>query len=402
MPREAPASWSTEAREALASWWTLRKERFQAIEHCIATHAGYEDLYDRPIDDPTRVRVTGPFTVESLAPFAEVRDRHALPSSERAVLSENERRFHNRVRENLQRAGVQNKTRAERLQLSAVRPHEGTYVHAIAETAVDDDQRPQQIAVCIGPQYGTVGATLVKLAQEEATLAGRFDQVLVLGFAFDAEAQALASATTPRSAKGAKAPVATAGDFSLTAKTTPREAPRLALVLMAFDLLTEGLKSSKNANLFLVFGEPDVSLQGPENGRYTVTVRGVDRYRFGDALPTHVPATEEDDGGLSEETEAGSRDAVACWFLDTSYDGECFRVRQAYFTGRGVFDNLAKVLKAKAGLDPAVWQDYYGTTSRPFPRPARGKVAVKVIDDYGHEFLRVLTIPAEKPEAKRR
>ena len=84
-----------------------------------------------------------------------------------------------------------------------------------------------------------------------------------------------------------------------------------------------------------------------------------------------------------------STDDIACWFIDTDYNGESFFVRHAYFTGADEpYEKLKRALKAE--IDEAAWSSLYSTTSRPFPRPASKKIAVKVINHYGDEVLRLI------------
>jgi len=86
-----------------------------------------------------------------------------------------------------------------------------------------------------------------------------------------------------------------------------------------------------------------------------------------------------------------STDDIACWFIDTNYDGESFFVRHAYFCGNDEpYEKLKRALKAE--IDEAAWATLYSTTSRPFDPPATGKIAVKVINHYGDEVLKVYEV----------
>jgi adenine-specific DNA-methyltransferase len=131
------------------------------------------------------------------------------------------------------------------------------------------------------------------------------------------------------------------------------------------------LKKTGAGNLFMVFGEPDLEVKKLADGRLTVTVRGLDVYD-----PT------------TGEIRSSSTDDIACWFVDTDYDGESFFVRHAYFTGADEpYEKLQRALRAE--IDEAAWQSLYATTSRPFAKPESGKIAVKVINHYGDEVLKV-------------
>jgi adenine-specific DNA-methyltransferase len=124
----------------------------------------------------------------------------------------------------------------------------------------------------------------------------------------------------------------------------------------------------------MVFGEPDLDVRKQKDGTLTVKVKGVDVYD-----PT------------TGQIRNSSTDDIACWFLDTSYDGESFFVRHAYFTGADEpYERLRRALKAE--VDEAAWSSLYSTKSRPFAKPASGKIAVKVINHYGDEVLKVLAV----------
>jgi adenine-specific DNA-methyltransferase len=110
---------------------------------------------------------------------------------------------------------------------------------------------------------------------------------------------------------------------------------------------------------------------GSNGDELLVEIRGVDVYD-----PT------------TGEIRSQSTDDIACWFIDTAYDGESFFVRHAYFTGsQEPYDKLKRALRAE--IDEAAWSALYQTTSQPFPRPSTGKIAVKVINHYGDEVLKV-------------
>jgi adenine-specific DNA-methyltransferase len=131
------------------------------------------------------------------------------------------------------------------------------------------------------------------------------------------------------------------------------------------------LKKTGAGNLFMVFGEPDIDIRpGPED-TLEVEILGLDVYD---------PTT-----GV---VRSHSTDDIACWFIDTNYNGESFFVRHAYFLGADdPYGKLKRVLKAE--IDEAAWSSLYSTVSRPFPKPTTGKMAVKVINHYGDEVLKV-------------
>jgi adenine-specific DNA-methyltransferase len=136
----------------------------------------------------------------------------------------------------------------------------------------------------------------------------------------------------------------------------------------------ELLKKTGAGNLFMVFGEPDIDLKTVKNDEITVEIKGLDIYD-----PT------------TGQIRSSATDDLACWFIDTNYNGESFFVRHAYFTGADQpYEKLKKALKAV--IDEAAWSAHYSTVSRPFPQPATGKIAIKVINHYGDEVLKVFEV----------
>jgi adenine-specific DNA-methyltransferase len=146
------------------------------------------------------------------------------------------------------------------------------------------------------------------------------------------------------------------------------------LVRMNADLVMgEELKKTGAGNLFTVFGEPDIEIKH-EGDELRVVLRGVDVY-----------------DPNSGELRSDDTDQVALWMIDTAYNGDSFFVRHCYFTGGQ--DPYARLKRApKADIDEDAWATLNSTESRPFPRPETGKIAVKVINDYGDEVMKVFTI----------
>jgi adenine-specific DNA-methyltransferase len=133
----------------------------------------------------------------------------------------------------------------------------------------------------------------------------------------------------------------------------------------------ELLKKTGAGNLFMVFGEPDVEIRKQKNKQLVVEIKGVDVYD-----PT------------TGQIRSSSTDDIACWFVDTDYNGESFFVRHAYFTGADEpYDKLKRALRSE--IDESAWSSLYSTESQPFDKPESGKIAVKVINHYGDEVLKV-------------
>ena len=136
----------------------------------------------------------------------------------------------------------------------------------------------------------------------------------------------------------------------------------------------ELLKKTGAGNLFMVFGEPDLEIKPQKDGKLVVKVKGVDVYD-----PT------------TGQIRSSSTDDIACWFIDTDYNGESFFVRHAYFTGAGdPYERLKRALRAE--IDEAAWSALYSTKSYPFDPPQTGKIAVKVINHYGDEVMKVYEV----------
>ncbi len=325
------------------------------IDAAIALHAETELLYDQPYEDNKRIRVTGPFTVESLSPHRTLECGDASPLSvppgESTDVSRDTRDASNFVAmilENLRAAGVQSTLKKERLKFDRLEPFAGVWLHAAGEYT--ENGKSRRVTVCIGPEHGTVGPDLVKEAAKEAVLGVGFDLLILCGFAFDPHV----SEETKRYGK-------------LTVL-----AARMNPDLSMGDKL---LKKTGAANLFMVFGEPDVEVKKQRDGKLVVQIKGVDVYD-----PT------------TGQIRSHSTDDIACWFIDTDYNGESFFVRHAYFTGAGEpYDKLKRALRAE--IDEAAWSSLYSTESLPFDPPKnKGKIAIKVINHYGDEVMKVYQI----------
>ncbi len=191
-----------------------------------------------------------------------------------------------------------------------------------------------------------------------------FDVLLICGFAFDPYADAKAKEFRP------------SGDgFAVAA--SERRLGRLPVlpVRMNPDLAIGGdlLKKTGAANLFMVFGEPDIEIGANQQGMW-IEIKGVDVYD-----PT------------TGEVRSSSTDDIACWFVDTNYNGESFFVRHAYFTGDSdPYTQLRRALLAD--IDEAAWASLYSTRSREFPIPDTGRIAVKVINHFGDEVMQVYPV----------
>jgi adenine-specific DNA-methyltransferase len=348
VPRNADKDWPKEAKTALEEWWRMRQERQKEIDASIARKADTELLYDQPYEDKKKIRVTGPFTVESLSPHRMLAtDTKKSASEAENRESDNRGQFVTMIVENLKTAGVQNTKKKERLKFSRLEPHAGTWIHAVGEYQEGDKAR--NVAVFIGPENGTVGPEMVREAAKEAVQGIGFDTLIVGGFAFDPHV----SEESTRFGK-------------LTVLVT-RMNPDLAMG-------QELLKKTDAGNLFMIFGEPDIDIKKTKDGKIVAEIKGVDVYN-----PT------------TGDIRSNSTDDIACWFIDTDYNGESFFVRHAYFTGADEpYEKLKRALKAE--INEEAWRSIYTTKSRPFDSPKSKKIAVKVINHYGDEVLKVYQV----------
>ena len=358
IPRDAEESWPEEAQEMHRQWWESRIARQREIDASIAARAEYEYLYDKPYEDRSKVRVAGPFTVESISPhrvlgvdengdvidgIAEARNSYGTGYD-----------FGQIILDNLRRSGVQQAHKEDRINFTSLTPWPGRLVCAdgryIEGGELDDDDAPagpeKRAAIFVGPEFGTVSRPDLVEAAREAAECG-FDVLIACAFNYEAH-------TT---------------EFESLGRIPVLKARMNADLHMAGEL-----KNTGNGNLFVIFGEPDIDILNAEDGQLQVRVNGVDVFH---------PNT--------GEVRSDGPDGIACWFVDTNYNQESFFVRHAYFLGAGdPYKSLKTTLKAE--IDEDAWATLHSATSRPFPRPESGRIAVKVINHLGDEVMKVFRV----------
>ncbi len=347
------------------------------IDRAIKRHAETEVLYDKPYEDAKGIRVCGPFTVESLSPHRTLSletKRERSTKGEKVegatvttkVIGPDD--FGRLILDNMKRAGVQNSFKGEKMAFETLDPHPGEWIQG-AGAYTDKAGKRQRVAVCIGPEHGTVGPELVKEAAKEAVRGVGFDTLLIAGFAFD-----------PHVGEEAK---------RYGALTV------LPVRINADIAMGDLLKKTGAGNLFMIFGEPDVVIRAPGGSPGTVKQGAKNTPTPSDQIEVEIKGLDVYDP-TTGEVRSSSVDDIACWFIDTDYNGESFFVRHAYFTGAarkedgGPYDRLKRALRAE--VDEGAWSTLYSTVSRPFDKPKGKKIAVKVINHYGDEVLKVFAV----------
>jgi adenine-specific DNA-methyltransferase len=376
VPREPSSDWPQATQPLLTAFWENRIARQKEIDASIAAKADSEYLYDKPYEDKKKVRVAGPFTVESLSPHRvlgvdendELIDSMAEPGSD----YDGTQNFVTMILENLKTAGVQQAHKEDKIDFTSVTPWpgdlicaEGSYEEKIAnsELGIGNDERESEnsefdiqhsqfkekrAAIFIGPEFGTVSRPDLVSAAREAGDAG-FDVLISCAFNYDAHST----------------------DFDKLGRIPVLKARMNADLHMADDL-----KNTGKGNLFVIFGEPDIDILDAEDDQIQVKVNGVDVFH---------PNT--------GEVRSDGAEGIACWFIDTDYNEESFFVRHAYFLGANdPYKSLKTTLKAE--INAEAWESLHSDTSRPFDKPKSGRIAVKVINHLGDEVMKVYKVRA--------
>lgn len=488
IPRDAENDWPAGARQLHAEWWEHRISRQKEIDASIAAKADYEYLYDKPYEDNKKVRVAGPFTVESLSPHRVLgvdENDELIDPADAPGRSDDEMDFVSMILENLKMAGVQQAHKADKIDFTSLTPWpghficaEGRYVEGEADNGAE-----KRAGIFIGPEFGTITRPDLVAAAREAGDAN-FDVLISCGFNYDAHST----------------------DFDRLGRIPVLRARMNADLHMA-----EDLKNTGKGNLFVIFGEPDVAVVSEEwlvdsseqriapyeifklisgvdslaeinrlsredlqdyaqlssrgeiwndianatlrdlrSGKYsggtspqehrrisaiaghcegfaggignvsdfirTFGFSGKDEFRAfverlrrdkqnakrSDQITLHSPLTTRHFVQVTlngvdvfhpstGEVRSDSADGIACWFIDTDYNEESFFVRQAYFLGANdPYKSLKTTLKAE--IDEEAWETLYSDVSRPFAKPATGRIAVKVINHLGDEVMKVFRV----------
>ena len=308
-----------------------------------------ESLFDQPEIDKTKVRITGPFTVEALPapvvkPLDDIGDTEEDFSAKQADW-----------RDQLLATGIMGRG-GSRLEFSRVEPLSGTkFLQAEAETK---EETPRRAVICFAGETKPLDSRMVAMALDEAeTLRPAPKLIIFAAFQFDPEAaKDIDEMNWP-------------GVTILKAQ-------------MNTDLMTEDLKKKRSSDQsFWLVGQPDVELirDGRSKRKFKVKVNGFDYYDV-----------------KKGTVESGSTSRIAMWMLDTDYDGMCIEPKQVFFPMGGKKDGWNKLAKTlRAEIDPDLIEKYAGNESLWFIAEPNTRIAVKIIDDRGIESLKVIRIGDE-------
>lgn len=362
VPFDTDPDWPQALQDAVVAYRAAWRAKMDEVRACIDKNADQEELVDQPEIDRKVLRVSGPFTVEGVEPMADTLDdpspvagpegdlplfvadsAHAPYGNEAA----NADAYIDKMLRLLRADGVRfmnnKQARIERLDRRS-----GSVLQAEGEWVAGEGE-PRRLSVAVGPQYGPVTARAVEQAIRAAARGG-FDDLVVAGFAFDAEATSLI-------------------------EDDPDRDVRVHLAHIRPDVQLEDLlKDSPNSQIFTVFGSPRSRVDDVGGGEFVAHMEGMDVY---DPVTNTLQPT--------------GADKVAAWFVDIDYDGRTFCVSQAFFPDRTAWEKIARALKGT--VDPEAFERFAGKKSHPFTPGPNRRVAVKVIDPRGNEVMRVHDLP---------
>lgn len=331
-----------------------------------------ETLYDQPFVDKSKVRVTGPFTVEAVpAPVVQAiveNGKSKVDVADNTIARSDGSLRQSEWRDELFKTGIRGKG-GHRIEFARLEPLPGMkWLHVDGETkafragqsaAGDAVGEAVRVVVSFGPEHAPLEQRQVALAIEDAqSLVPKPKIVVFAAFQFD-----------PEAAKDID-------ELNWPGVT-------LLKVQMNADLLTEDLKKKRSSNeSFWLIGQPDIEIQlikkGENKGKWQVEVHGFDYYN---------PRT----GAI----ESGGKDKIAMWLLDPDYDGRSLFPQQVFFPMADAKEGWAKLAKnLKAEIDEDLIEAYRGTVSLPFEAGKNRRAAVKIIDDRGIESLKLVDLKA--------
>lgn len=381
VPFDSDPDWPRALQDALANYRSAWRAKMEEVNAAISANAEQEELVDQPEVVRGVVRVTGPFTVESVRPMEESpSDEDGEESPIGGAPEELEAGFENRATTSANAASHIDRMVAlmrsdgvtflgnKHVRFARLDPLDSPVIHAEGEVGQEGSE-PRRVAVVVGPEVGSMPRITAEEAIEFAK-ARRYDEVILAAFSFDAAAQAHVHDQNEKRR------------IRLEGKWKPEDVgPQISMALIRPDVvlgdLLKGNKAGESSRreqlsqqIFTVFGQPRTRLQAMEDGLYQVEMEGVDIY---DPVTSAIIPT--------------NADKVAAWFLDTDYDGRTFCICQAFFPDSDAWAKLASALKAE--IPEETWETLSGTESLPFHLGDQRCIAVKVIDPRGNEVIRV-------------
>ena len=354
VPFDADQEWPEALTRSVTEYRRAFREKMDEVNNSINDNAEQTELVDKPVKVSGITRVSGPFTVEAVQPPEMTRREMGKVSDYSHVdTAKNADAYLAEMINLLKVDGVRFQNN-KNMKFTRLEPIHGRTDAIQAEGSwtleSDDEDNSDSVAVAIGPQYGPVTATHVEQLIKPASRS--FDHLVVAGFSFDASAKSI-----------------------LDDDPHPNLRIHMAHVRPDINPGMKGLlKEQKGSQLFTVFGQPRVNLEGPDKDDcYTVQLSGVDIY---DPVENTIKSSDAKD--------------VASWFIDTDYDGRTFCITQAFFPDKSAWKKLSKALNNV--IDTSVFEKFSGSVSLPFEAGKHNRVAVKVIDPRGNEVMRILTL----------
>lgn len=349
VPFDFPKDWPEGAHKAFDAFHTARQAMQKQMDASIAAHADTEILYDQPQPSKTKLRITGPFTVEAV-PFATVlalEEAGQPKDADMAVARSGVTARQADWRDELLKTGIRGKN-GQKLKLADLETLPGTrYVHALGILA----DTGEKVAVSFGPEHAALEQRQVEIAMREAGELFPLPKMLIFcAFNFDPEA---------------------AKDIDNIKGVTALK------VHMNTDLLTDDLKKARSNNeSFWLMGQPDLELRKLKDGNYQVEVRGFDYFNT-----------------LTGELDSGGKNRIALWALDTDYDDRSLYPKQVFFPMAGGKEGWYKLRKdIRAELNEDLLEQFHGAVSLPFAAGENRRIAVKIVDDRGIESLKVMDL----------
>jgi adenine-specific DNA-methyltransferase len=349
VPFDFPPDWAEGARKPFEAFHAARQAMQRQMDASISAHVEQEVLYDQPTVSKTKLRITGPFTVEAV-PFPTVlalEEAEQPASADVAVARSGETSRQGQWRDELLKAGIRGKG-GQKLKLADLEPLPGAkYIHAVGTVA----ETGERVAVSFGPEHAALEQRQVEIAKNEASDLFPTPKMLVFcAFTFDPEA---------------------AKDIDNIKGITALKAQ------MNTDLLTEDLKKARASNeSFWLMGQPEVEVRKVKDGKYQVEVHGFDYFDT-----------------VTGELKSGGKKNIAMWALDTDYDDRSLYPKQVFFPMAGAKEGWNKLKKdIRAELNEDLLEKFHGTVSLPFEAGDNRRIAVKIVDDRGIESLKVMDL----------